>query len=151
MCLATAQCTWICARARRCGQLAERPPLDGAPDKLPHNGVGAELESLPLFSDEALRAAMEARILNPEMVKQHALCHQTMPSPRHVASLTDDEGTQGRAMCCFVYEGTKPGKCLLGSMGWLLSCRQAWVRPQRSTVCCDPCSPSSYAEGVEVL
>ncbi|CAK7201508.1 hypothetical protein SEUCBS139899_004214 [Sporothrix eucalyptigena] len=120
--------------------MAERAPITFSPNKLPHGGLGAELGSIPLFSEEALLAAVDARILDSEERKKHPLwqwwscvCHRTMPDPGHVAPLTEDECCKGRSMYCFMYPGTKPGKCLLGCMGWLLTCRQA------------------YAEGIDVL
>jgi hypothetical protein len=55
-----------------------------------------------------------------------AVCHREAPgrpwSGRH---LSTDGCLGGRAECCECWAGEAPGRCFVGVLGWLRSCRQA--------------------------
>jgi hypothetical protein len=57
-------------------------------------------------------------------------CHRSTPSSFDTPDWNepcDDECQQGTSDWCSLWPGEKPGKCFVGAMGWLLSCRQALV------------------------
>ena len=59
-----------------------------------------------------------------------SVCHRAGPggfgSPMSEEAY-EDECRQGESSWCEFWPGEKPGKCFIGAMGWLLSCRQAFV------------------------
>lgn len=55
------------------------------------------------------------------------VCHRLPGDDDFGACLVHDNCLEGRADC-WAWDGNIPYKCWLGAMGWLLTCRQAYVQ-----------------------
>ena len=109
---------------------SKRPPVPGRLQRMPHGGITADLQS-GIWPKEVLDAARQARVdtLEAKPVWQWwgCVCHRNLPfgDERVVISLSQDHCVRGDAICCNLYPGEAPGKCQIGCMGWLTTCRQA--------------------------
>ncbi|OIW22891.1 hypothetical protein CONLIGDRAFT_674636 [Coniochaeta ligniaria NRRL 30616] len=111
---------------------SERPPIPpSALQYMPHGGISAELEH-GQWPEEVLHAARRARVAVPgtKPVWQWwgCECHRNLPpgDERVVIAPWQDRCVRGEAKWCNLYPGDAPGKCLIGCLGWLMTCRQAY-------------------------
>jgi hypothetical protein len=110
--------------------LSKRPPVPSTLLCLPHGGIGADLEQ-GQWPEEVLDAARRVRVAAPatKPVWQWwgCECHRNLPSgdERVVIAPWQDRCVRGEAKWCDRYPGEAPGKCLIGCLGWLMTCRQA--------------------------
>jgi hypothetical protein len=60
-----------------------------------------------------------------------SVCHRGAPTSmsKGVWKLAECHCLDGDSTMCEFWAGEIPGKCFIGIMGWLLSCRQAFVHP----------------------
>lgn len=111
--------------------LSKRPPPiiipSTAAQRMPHGGVTADLEH-GQWPDEVLDAARRARVGTKAVWQWWGCeCHRNLPpgDERVVIAPWQDRCVRGEANWCDYYTGEAPGKCLIGCMGWLMTCRQA--------------------------
>lgn len=85
-----------------------------------------------------------------------SVCHRSPPilmGKDHSDEPWNDECLQGRSHMCSDWPGEDSTKCFIGAMGWLLSCRQAFVLTSLTLRKCDWLTyyQFSYKEGIDVL
>ncbi|KAK3935702.1 hypothetical protein QBC46DRAFT_396872 [Diplogelasinospora grovesii] len=112
---------------------SKRPPIpSSALQRMPHGGITADLEC-GQWPEEVLDAGRRARVAAPgtKPVWQWwgCECHRNLPlgDERVVIAPWQDRCVRGEARWCDHYPGEAPGKCLIGCMGWLMTCRQAYT------------------------
>ncbi|KAF7559867.1 hypothetical protein G7046_g4279 [Stylonectria norvegica] len=95
----------------------------GCKHRLPHASI--HLASSPL------RRLVRDETLPKQWTWRTSVCHRNPPnghSPRQrLIEPAQDECRIGSSTCCDLWPGDSPGKCRVGVMGWLLSCRQAYL------------------------
>lgn len=77
-------------------------------------------------SDNSLQDRLDQWIL------RGSVCHRNPPYPGRLCDQvqpSQDRCRFGRTPddACKLWPGDHPSKCAVGAMGWLISCRQAWV------------------------